>query len=227
MVRDNDPSRNIERSEESEFVTVKVQGILVTCVHLPNSQGREQVRIKKLKRIWGELEKKGLWKEVCVKHIFAGDFNSLTWEDDDEEGWAKVAKETAQRNLKLDEAISLAQKKQELAKVANSQSPEEKLSSDIENNLCIDGSNGVEKPLLDQKAELDKITAQLDTSLQALGVEDWGCISKLIWYLQFKKLEEPKFDLTRLMRENGFKDSWREAEKMGEFGQIGSHTTSK
>ena len=125
--------------------------------------------------------------------------------------------------------------KKELAKDANSQSPEEKLSSDMENNLFIEGSNGVEKSLLDQKTELDKITelekitAQLDTSLQALGVEDRGCISKLIWYLQFKikKLEEPKFDLTRLMKEYGCKDSWREVKKMGEFGQIGSHITSK
>ena len=229
VVRDNYPSRNIERSGESEFVTVKVQGILVTCVHLPNSQGGEQARIKKLKRIWQELEKKGLWKEVCVKHIFAGDFNSLTWEDDDEEGWARVAKERAERNMKLDEAISLAKMKKELAKDANSQSPEEKLSSDMENNLFIEGSNGVEKSLLDQKAELEKITAQLDNSLQALGVENRGGISKLIWYLQFKikRLEEPKFDLTRLMKEYGFKDSWREVKKMGEFGQIGSHITSK
>ena len=41
-----------------------------------------------------------------------------------------------------------------------------------------------------------------------------------------KKLEELKFDLTKVMEENGFKDSWREVEKM-EYGQIDSRATSK
>ena len=79
---------------------------------------------------------------------------------------------------------------------------------------------------VDRKAELDKITAQLDTSLQALDIKDRGNPSQLNWYLKFKKLEELKFDLTKLLEENGFKDSWRDVEKM-EYGQIGSHTTSK
>ena len=48
-------------------------------------------------------------------------------------------------------------------------------------------------------------------------------------HLEFKKLEEPKFDLTKLMKENGFKDCWQEVEKkmVGDFGQIGSQTTSR
>ena len=202
-------------------MTVKVQGILVTCVHLPNVG--EQVRIKNLKRIWAEQEKKGLWKGR--RHIFAGDFNSLTWEDADEEGWARVAKEMEASNMKLDEALSLCKKKQELVKDAKVQSPEEKLSSDMENNLCIKGSKatGVGRSLLDRKTELDKITAQLDSSLHALGIEDRG--SKTVWYLMFKKLEEPKFKLTKLMKKKGFNDSWGDVEKMGE--QIGSHITSK
>ena len=173
---------------------MKVQGILVTCVHLPNVG--EQVRIKNLKRIWAEQEKKGLWKGR--RHIFAGDFNSLTWEDADEEGWARVAKEMEASNMKLDEALSLCKKKQELVNDAKLQSPEEKLSSDMEKNLCIKGSTGVGKSLLDKKAELNKITAQLHTSFQDLGIEDQG--RKTVWYLQYKKLEEPKFDLIKLIK---------------------------
>ena len=107
------------RYEVFEFATVKVQGIFVTCVHLPNLG--EQVRITDLKRIWGEQEKKGLWKEVGAKHIFAGDFNSLTWEDEDEEGWMRVGKEMAADNMKLDELISLSKRKQRLEKDSNSQ----------------------------------------------------------------------------------------------------------
>ena len=173
---------------------MKVQGILVTCVHLPNVG--EQVRIEDLKRIWAEQEKKGLWKGM--KHIFVGDFNSLTWEDNDKEGWARVAKEWEARNMKLDEALSLCKKKQELVNDAKLQSPEEKLSSDMEKNLCIKGSTGFGKSLLDKKAELDKISAQLHTSLQDLGIEDRG--RKTVWYLQYKKLEEPKFDLIKLIK---------------------------
>ena len=43
-------------------------------------------------------------KEDCAKHIFAGDFNSLTWEDDDEEGWEKVATGMKETNMKLEKA---------------------------------------------------------------------------------------------------------------------------
>ena len=242
MVKDDDTLFN-------QFVTVNVQGILVTCVHLPSSEeGGEATRIKCLRRIWAELEKKGLWREACVKHIFAGDFNSLTEEDEEEEGWERVKGERGARNMKLDEAISLSEKKEGLAKDSNGQS----LRRDKENNWL--RRTAVVKPLVDRKvdklvdkkvdkmvdkkvdkkvdkmvdkkAELDKITAQLDTSLQALDIKDRGNPSQLNWYLKFKKLEELKFDLTKLLEENGFKDSWREVEKM-EYGQIGSHTTSK
>ena len=192
-----------------EFVTVKVQGIFVTCVHLPNLG--EQVRITDLKRIWGEQEKKGLGKEVGAKHIFAGDFNSLTWEDEDEEGWAKIGKERAASNMKLDEAISLSERKQILAKAP----------------WCFDKDKEGNWQRRSGEVELEKTTAELTNSLQALGIKDWGDTGKLLKYLEFKKLEEPKFDLTKLMEENGFKDSWKEAEKMGEFGQIGCHITSK
>ena len=230
MVKDDDTLFN-------QFVTVNVQGILVTCVHLPSSEeGGEATRIKCLRRIWAELEKKGLWREACVKHIFAGDFNSLTEEDEEEEGWERVKGERGARNMKLDEAISLSEKKEGLAKDSNGQS----LRRDKENNWL--RRTAVVKPMVDRKmdkmmdkkvdkmvdrkAELDKITAQLDTSLQALDIKDRGNPSQLNWYLKFKKLEELKFDLTKLLEENGFKDSWREVEKM-EYGQIGSHTTSK
>ena len=67
VIRDNLPSqyRRIKYAfGQAEFVTVKVQGILVTCLHLPHvptdsdRQGREPSRIKEIKRIW---EKIGLW----------------------------------------------------------------------------------------------------------------------------------------------------------------------
>ena len=217
VVKDDDPKYN-------QFVTVKVQGLLVTCVHLPSSEGGEATRVKCLRNIWTELEKKGLWKEGCVKHIFAGDFNSLTEEDEDEEGWERVRRERGARNMKLDEAISLGEKKQGLVKG-------QRLRKDKENNWVrtADVKSLVDMKvdkMMDRKAKLDKVTAQLNTSLQALDIKDRGNPSQLNWYLKRKKLEELKFDLTKVMEENGFRDSWREVEKM-EYGQIGSHATSK
>ena len=182
-------------------MTANVQGILLTCLHLPgDGPGGEQVRLEELKRICKELEKKGLWRQQeaggVKQHIFAGDFNSLTEEDKDKEGWEKVRRERAAKNSKLEEAISLSQRKQELE------------------NL----SRGA-------KAELEEVTAQLAQSLEDLNIEPRGPSRKLISHLKFKKLEELKFDLTKLMlEEKGFKDAWRD---VGEYGQTGNQTTCK
>ena len=182
-------------------MTVKVQGILVTCIHLPYCQGKggELGRIKEIKRIWEVL--KGLWKEGDAKHIFAGDFNSLTWQDLDEEEWSRVAEERATKNLLFDKAISLSEKKQELLKG---------LGPEV-------------------KAELDKVETQLVSSLESLSIKPRAPISKLISHLEFKRQEEPKFELTKLIKDKGFIDLWEEVEKklVGEFGQSGSQTTSK
>ena len=209
MIRDNLPShhrRNKYAFGQPEFVTVKVQGILVTCIHLPQSdcKGGESGRIKEMKRIWEKLEEEDLCKEVGTRHIFAGDLNSLTWEDQDEEEWERVADRRAAANLELDEAISLSKKMQELPKDSIGQSPVAKAE------LFFD--------------ELDKVKAQLVSSLEGLSIKPRAPLSKLISNLEFKKREKPKFDLTKLMKENGFKDLW---EEVGEFGQSGSQATSR
>ena len=58
-LQDNLSSSPGNRYKVSEFVTVKVQGIFLTCIHSPNPN--EQAKIDILKRIWAEQEKKGLW----------------------------------------------------------------------------------------------------------------------------------------------------------------------
>ena len=197
MVRDNLPSANktTRNKGKSEFVTAKVQGILLTCVHLPGSQGGlgEKVRMRELKKTREELEKKNLWGQEGggAKHIFAGDFNSLTLEDKDMEGWERVGKEREAKNSKLQEAILLCQQ-------LEGQSP---------------------------GAELDEVRAQLAESLEGLGIEPREPLRSLISHLKYKKLEpKPKFDLTKWMLEEKFKDAWREG---GESGRTGSQTTCK
>ena len=142
-------------------------------------------------------QKKSLWKEDGAKHIFAGDFNSLTWEDYDEEGRERVAAGMKETNMKLEKA---EEKRQEL-ELAKS------------NNH----SRG-------SKEELKK---QLNEQLNQLGIGAWYGNSPLKIHLKSKKLEEPKFDLTKLMKNNGFRDSWKEVEDkiFGDFGQTGTNTT--
>ena len=212
VVRDNLPSHDNKmdvgnaqfgRGVNSEFVTVKVQGFHVTCVHLPSNRVEEQGRIQGLKRIWAQLEKRNSWIEDGGRHIFAGSFNSLTWEDEVEGGWARVATERAETNMKLDEAIFLTKKRQQ---AKDSNTPE-------------------------SKQELVKITARLESSLKCLGIEDWGSTSKLKRYLEFRKLEKPSFDLTKMMKNRGFRDSWDEVGPMGRWtngnGRAGSQATCK
>ena len=196
------------QGQGSEFVTVKVRGIFVTCVHL-NNRGEEE-RIKDLKRIWEELKKKSLWKEDGAKHIFAGDFNSLTWEDYDEEGLERVAAGMKETNKKLEKA---EEKRQEL-----------ELAKKSKNH-----SHG-------SKEELERLLKkQLNEQLNQLGIGDWygsldlKDLKVLKIHLESKKLEEPKFDLTKLMKNNGFRDSWKEVEDkiVGDFGQIGTYKTCK
>ena len=93
-----------------------VQGILITCVHLQYRAG-EEGRIGQINRVWEKLKKK---EGDVVKHVIAGDFNSLTWEDKSKDEWDRVAEEM--RGSKID-----------------------KLSSDFENNLCIKVSTEVDK----------------------------------------------------------------------------------
>ena len=116
-----------------------------------------------------------------------------------------MAEGRAATNSELGEAISLSKKMQELPKDSIGQSPDVAKAE-----LFFD--------------ELDKVKAQLVSSLEGLSIKPRAPLSKLISNLEFKKREKPKFDLTKLMKENRFKDLW---EEVGEFGQSGSQATSR
>ena len=108
-----------------------------------------------------------------MKRIFAGDFNSLTWEDKSKDEWERVAEE--RRASKKDKEF-------------------EKLSIDLENNLCI-----------------KEFCKKFEES--------------------FKDFEEPKFDLIKLVKKQGFTDCWLDVKrwegKMGGLGQRGQQATCK
>ena len=76
------------RQANYQFVTVKVQGFYLNCLHLATKN--EATRLRQLGKIRDELSEKGVWDHGRM-HIFAGDFNSLTKEDKGEEGWEQVA----------------------------------------------------------------------------------------------------------------------------------------
>ena len=146
-----------------------VQGILITCVHLQYRAG-EEGRIGQINRVWEKLKKK---EGDVVKHVIAGDFNSLTWEDKSKDEWERVAEE--RRASKKDKEF-------------------EKLGIDLENNLCI-----------------KEFCKKFEES--------------------FKDFEEPKFDLTKLVKKQGFTDCWLDVKrwegKMGGLGQRGQQATCK
>ena len=81
-----------------------VQGILITSVHLQYQAG-EVGRIVQIRRVWDELRKKGVW--TGMKHIFAGDFNSLTWEDKSADEWERVAEEIREKKFVEDPKFDL------------------------------------------------------------------------------------------------------------------------
>ena len=71
----------------NEFLTVKIQGIYITSLHL--SSRTEATRLSQIQMIKRKLEDAGVWGSG-EPHIWAGDFNSLTKEDYDEEGWSNI-----------------------------------------------------------------------------------------------------------------------------------------
>ena len=104
--------RRSGRRENYEFVTVKVQGFYLTCLHLNSKE--EETRLHQLWKVRDQLSQKNVWG-LGRKHIFAGDFNSLTKGDKSEEGWAQVAADRENSNTELEEskfdvAASMAQK---------------------------------------------------------------------------------------------------------------------
>ena len=93
-----------------EFVTVRVQGFYLTCLHLDDK--KEETRLHQLWKVRDQLSQKGVWG-LGRMHIFAGDFNSLTKGDKSEEEWVQVA--VKRERSKLEEpkyvvAESMAQK---------------------------------------------------------------------------------------------------------------------
>ena len=77
--------KRFPESRNHEFVTVKIQGFFLTCLHL-NAKA-ETIRLKQLARLVMELSDLEVWGEA---HIWAGDFNSVTRKDYTETEWTKL-----------------------------------------------------------------------------------------------------------------------------------------
>ena len=87
VVARGDLITKLERKDNYQFLTVKIQGIYITCLHL--SSRREATRLKQIEKIKMKLVEAGVWG-LGEPHIWAGDFNSLTKEDYGEEGWSNI-----------------------------------------------------------------------------------------------------------------------------------------
>ena len=80
------PGNKKQLFRNHEFVTVKIQGLFLTCLHLDAKS--ETLRLEKLQGILTELLK--VWNEP---HIWAGDFNSVTRGDYPDDKWTKLEEE--------------------------------------------------------------------------------------------------------------------------------------
>ena len=118
----------------NQFITVKVADLYLTSLHF--SASNEETRLKQIEKLTASLETSGVW-DGGRRHIWAGDFNSLTEDDKTRKGWKKVAKKREASNREGE------------------------------------GEKG------------------------------------------FKKLEEPKFDVTKKIAEMNFTDCWAEADEKG------------
>ena len=87
VTRGQNLSPKNERQGNNEFLTVRIQGTYITSLHL--SSRREGTRLNQIHKIERKLEKAGVWG-LEEPHIWAGDFNSLTKKDYDEEGWSNI-----------------------------------------------------------------------------------------------------------------------------------------
>ena len=122
------------KTQNNQFVTVKVFGLYLSSLHL--SAKDEETRMKQLEKLTSRV----VW-DGGRRHIWAGDFNSLTKDDKSKKGWEKVANEREASNRE--------------------------------------------------------------------GEEKKG----------FKRLEEPKFEVTTYMAEKNFSDCWAKAGERGEKDQ--------
>ena len=122
--------RESKGRRNNQFVTVKVAGLYLTCLHLAAKD--EETRMQQLEGLTSRV----VW-DGGRRHIWAGDFNSLTKDDKGKKGWKKVAKEREASNREGE------------------------------------GTGG------------------------------------------FKRLEEPKFEVTKYMAEKNFSDCWAKAEDRG------------
>ena len=72
-------------SKNHEFVTVKVQGLYLTCLHL--NAKKETIKLEQLDLLVTEFEELNVLGEP---HIWAGDFNSVTRGDYTDKEWTKL-----------------------------------------------------------------------------------------------------------------------------------------
>ena len=82
-------------SNNHEFVTVKIQGLYLTCLHL-NAKA-ETIRLEQLHGLVLEFKELEVWGEP---HIWAGDFNSVTREDYTDKEWTELRKERKELHTK-------------------------------------------------------------------------------------------------------------------------------
>ena len=72
------------RNNNNQFVTVKVAGLYLTCLHLDQKQERTRLgEVQGMMKVMGEQNMKPM--------ILAGDFNSLKREDYSQDQWEKIS----------------------------------------------------------------------------------------------------------------------------------------
>ena len=76
------------KTSRKEFVTVKIQGMFLTCLHFESKEEEQRLKnVQKLKealidaRVWDSKDASG------APHIWVGDFNALTKEDFTSKDW--------------------------------------------------------------------------------------------------------------------------------------------
>ena len=85
-------------SRNHEFVTVKLLGLFLTCLHLDAKE--ETIRLEQLEELVNAFKELEVWED---SHILAGDFNSVTKEDYKDTEWTVVKKDRKKLHTKSTE----------------------------------------------------------------------------------------------------------------------------